>query len=102
MDKIISLLFVLISTTFAQDSGWWEHTTVYQIYPRSFQDSDGDGTGDLKGIESRLDYLVSLGVETFWLSPIYRSPMADFGYDISSYVDIDPIFGPLQDFDLLS
>jgi len=85
-----------------EDERWWQTTTVYQIYPRSFQDSDGDGTGDLAGITSRLDYLVSLGVETFWLSPIYRSPMADFGYDISSYVDIDPIFGTLQDFDQLS
>jgi len=85
-----------------EEGRWWQTTTVYQIYPRSFQDSDGDGTGDLSGITSRLDYLVSLGVETFWLSPIYRSPMADFGYDISSYVDIDPIFGTIQDFDLLS
>jgi len=85
-----------------EEGRWWQTTTVYQIYPRSFQDSDGDGTGDLTGITSRLDYLVSLGVETFWLSPIYRSPMADFGYDISSYVDIDPIFGTIQDFDLLS
>merc|ERR1711872_334766 len=69
---------------------WWEHTTLYQIYPRSFQDSDNDGTGDLTGITSRLDYLVDIGVETFWLSPIYASPMADFGYDVSNYTDVDP------------
>ena len=64
---------------------WWRSSTVYQIYPRSFQDSDGDGTGDLAGITARLDHLVDLGVDAFWLSPVYRSPMADFGYDISDY-----------------
>ena len=78
--------------------GWWRHTTVYQIYPRSYQDSDGDGTGDLKGIESRLDYLAEIGIETVWLSPIFTSPMKDFGYDISDFVGIDPIFGTLEDF----
>jgi glycosidase len=74
---------------------------IYQIYPRSFQDTDGDGIGDLKGIELRLDYLARLGVDAIWISPIYPSPMADFGYDVSSYTDIDPIFGTLTEFDAL-
>jgi alpha-glucosidase len=80
---------------------WWKNGIVYQIYPRSFQDSGGDGIGDLAGIRSRLDYLTGLGVDALWISPIYPSPMADFGYDISDYVDIDPRFGTLADFDAL-
>ena len=80
---------------------WWEPATIYQIYPRSFQDSDGDGVGDLKGIEYRLDYLADLGVDALWLSPIFPSPMADFGYDISDYTGVDPLFGSLEDFDRL-
>ena len=66
-----------------QESAWWQHSVVYEIYPRSFQDSNGDGIGDLKGILMRLDYLVQLGVDAVWLSPIYPSPMADFGYDVA-------------------
>lgn len=80
---------------------WWQGGTVYQIYPRSFQDSDGDGIGDLAGIERRLDHVASLGVDAIWLSPIYPSPMADFGYDVSGYTDVNPIFGTLDDFDRL-
>lgn len=80
---------------------WWEEATLYQIYPRSFQDSDGNGIGDLAGIASRLDYLEWLGVGAVWLSPIFPSPMADFGYDITDYCDIDPIFGSLEQFDAL-
>jgi alpha-glucosidase len=80
---------------------WWQTTTIYQIYPRSFQDSSGDGIGDLPGIRSRLDYLRWLGVDTVWLSPIYPSPMADFGYDVANYVDVDPMFGTLADLDAL-
>jgi alpha-glucosidase len=80
---------------------WWQSGTVYQIYPRSFRDSNADGIGDLAGITSRLDYLTWLGVDSLWLSPFYPSPMADFGYDISNYVDVDPIFGNLADFDKL-
>jgi alpha-glucosidase len=80
---------------------WWERGIIYQIYPRSFMDSDGDGVGDLPGIRTQLDYLQWLGVDAIWLSPIFPSPMADFGYDISDYTDIDPIFGTLDDFDAL-
>ncbi|MEA2777194.1 MAG: alpha-glucosidase, partial [Acetobacteraceae bacterium] len=80
---------------------WWQQGIIYQIYPRSFQDSGNDGVGDLDGIRRRLDYLCRLGVDAVWISPIYPSPMADFGYDISDYCDIDPIFGALADFDRL-
>ncbi len=80
---------------------WSEGAVVYQIYPRSFQDSDGDGIGDLPGILSRLDYIKSLGVNTIWLSPFYPSPMADFGYDVADYCGVDPMFGTMDDFDRL-
>jgi alpha-glucosidase len=80
---------------------WWQRAVIYQIYPRSFQDSNGDGIGDLPGIRRRLPYLAELGVDAVWLSPIYPSPMADFGYDISDYTDIDPLFGTLAEFDSL-
>jgi alpha-glucosidase len=85
---------------------WWQRGAIYQIYPRSFADSDGDGVGDLRGIVDRLDHLndgtrASLGVEAIWLSPFYRSPMADFGYDVADYCDVDPAFGTLADFDRL-
>ena len=80
---------------------WWTSSTVYQIYPRSFADSDGDGVGDLRGIIDHLDHLVALGIDIVWLSPIYRSPHDDNGYDISDYRDIDPAFGTLDQFDEL-
>ena len=80
---------------------WWQRGAIYQIYPRSFADADGDGVGDLRGIAARLDHLAALGVEAIWLSPIFRSPMADFGYDVSDYCDVDPVFGTLADFDAL-
>jgi len=80
---------------------WWRDGIIYQIYPRSFADSNGDGLGDLPGITGKLDYLVNLGVDALWLSPIYPSPDKDFSYDVSNYVDIDPRFGSLADFDLL-
>jgi len=80
---------------------WWKHALIYEIYPRSFQDSNGDGVGDLKGITERLGYLQSLGVNAIWLAPIYPSPQVDFGYDISDYENIDPQYGTLADFDRL-
>ena len=80
---------------------WWRGATIYQIYPRSFLDTNGDGIGDLPGIIERLDYVASLGVEAIWVSPFYKSPMADFGYDIADYRAVDPIFGTLEDFDRL-
>jgi alpha-glucosidase len=84
-----------------QQARWWQRGIVYQIYPRSFMDSNGDGVGDIPGIRQRLDYLTWLGVDAIWISPIYPSPMADFGYDISNYVDIHPLFGTLAEFDRL-
>jgi oligo-1,6-glucosidase len=84
-----------------EDAPWWTRAVVYQIYPRSFQDSDGDGVGDLRGVLSRLDHLEALGVDVVWLSPIYRSPQDDNGYDISDYQDVDPAFGTLADLDEL-
>ncbi len=84
-----------------EHDAWWKHAVVYQIYPRSFADSNGDGIGDLQGIIGKLDYLVELGVDVVWLSPIYASPQDDNGYDISNYRDIDPMFGTLDDFDEL-
>jgi alpha-glucosidase len=83
------------------DRPWWQRAVIYQIYPRSFQDSGDDGVGDLRGIIQRLPYLAELGIDAIWLSPIFTSPMADFGYDISDYEDIDPLFGTLADFDAL-
>ena len=80
---------------------WWKSAVVYQIYPRSFSDSDGDGVGDVRGIIQRLDHLSALGVDVIWLSPIFRSPQDDNGYDISDYTDVDPLFGTLQDVDEL-
>jgi alpha-glucosidase len=85
----------------ASQDVWWKHAVIYEIYPRSFQDSNGDGIGDLNGITKRLDYLQSLGVDAIWLSPIYPSPQVDFGYDISNYEAIDPQYGTLADFDRL-
>ena len=80
---------------------WWQDGTIYQIYPRSFQDSNGDGIGDLPGILARLGYLATLGIDAIWISPFYPSPMADFGYDVADYCNVDPIFGTLADFDRL-
>ena len=80
---------------------WWQKGVIYQIYPRSFQDTDGDGIGDLRGIIARLEHLVSLGIDAIWIAPIYPSPMADFGYDITDHCDVHPLFGTLADFNRL-
>lgn len=84
-----------------EQAQWWQGAVVYQVYPRSFNDSNGDGIGDLQGIISRLDYIASLGVDAIWISPFFKSPMKDFGYDISDYREIDPMFGTMADFDQL-
>ena len=80
---------------------WWRGAVIYQIYPRSFLDTDGNGIGDLPGIAERLDYVASLGVDAVWISPFFKSPMKDYGYDVADYRDVDPIFGTLDDFDRL-
>ena len=77
---------------------WWKETAIYQVYPFSLYDTNSDGYGDLQGIQQKLDYLEFLGVETIWITPIYESPMKDFGYDVSNYLDINPLFGTLEDF----
>ena len=84
-----------------EPNAWWQRGVIYQVYPRSFQDSNGDGVGDLAGVIARLDYLVMLGVDAIWLSPVFPSPMADFGYDVADYCGIEPLFGDLAAFDEL-
>ena len=81
--------------------GWWKSAVFYQIYPKSFQDTNGDGIGDLQGIISRLDYLQELGIDGIWLSPVFQSPQVDNGYDVSDYCAIDPMFGTMEDMDQL-
>jgi alpha-glucosidase len=84
-----------------QDADWWRGAVIYQVYPRSYQDSNGDGVGDLAGITARLDHIAGLGADAIWISPFFTSPMKDFGYDVSDYCDVDPMFGSLSDFDAL-
>ncbi len=84
-----------------ENADWWRGAVIYQIYPRSFQDHNGDGIGDLVGITQRLDYVADLGVDAIWISPFFTSPMKDFGYDVSNYREVDPVFGTIEDFDLL-
>src|SRR5689334_2250027 len=91
----VCLLWRLSAT--AQTGPWYHHTTVCQIYPRSYYDSNGDGIGDIQGIIQKLDYIKSLGFETIWCSPFFRSPQRDFGYDISDYTDVAPEYGTLTD-----
>src|SRR3954465_15066646 len=105
---IVMVIILMIRSAHAQNTGsnqdsinrkWWKEAIVYQIYPRSFKDSNGDGIGDLKGIISKLDYIKSLGVTAVWLNPIYSSPNDDNGYDVSDYKSIMPEFGTMKDFD---
>src|SRR5437660_4135242 len=114
MDKKLLASFVLllsfgfVPTAWAQKAvdaeghQWWQHAVFYEIYPRSFADSNNDGVGDLKGITSRLDYLKQLGVDAIWITPCFPSPQVDFGYDVSDYENIDPMYGTLKDFDRLA
>lgn len=113
---VISAIVVMTTTTVAigpdpgisllipkqmQTKDWWETASLYQIYPRSFKDSNGDGIGDLNGIREKLPYLKSLGISAFWLSPIFLSPMKDFGYDIQDFFSIQPEYGTMDDFDAM-
>jgi oligo-1,6-glucosidase len=90
-----------MSTLPIRRKAWWKESVVYQIYPASFLDSNGDGWGDISGIISKLDYLKDLGIDIVWVSPIFKSPKVDMGYDISDYTDIDPMYGTLEDVDRL-
>src|ERR1700758_986189 len=86
----------------AEGHQWWQHAVFYEIYPRSFADSNNDGIGDLNGIAAKLDYLHALGIDAIWITPCYPSPQVDFGYDVSDYENIDPMYGTLEDFDRLA
>ena len=97
----MALLDALPATATARDPDWWRGAVIYQIYPRSFQDSNGDGIGDLAGIVARLAHIAALGADAIWISPFFKSPMKDFGYDVSDYCDVDPMFGNLADFDAM-
>lgn len=99
--SLLTPLLTHAQTTEAPHDPWWKHAAIYEIYPRSFQDSNGDGVGDLNGITARLDYVQQLGVDTIWIAPMYPSPQVDFGYDISDYEAVDPQYGTLEDFDRL-
>ncbi|MGO4780121.1 alpha-amylase family glycosyl hydrolase, partial [Lysobacter sp. 2RAB21] len=92
---------VRISSDPLRNDAWWRGAVIYQIYPRSFRDLDGDGVGDLPGIIDKLGYVADLGVDAIWISPFFKSPMADFGYDIADYRAVDPLFGDIDDFDRL-
>ncbi len=105
-----ALVLSLISLSFSvrplraanSDDNWWRTAVIYEIYPRSFGDTNGDGIGDLNGITEHLDYLKDLGIDAIWITPFYPSPQVDFGYDISNYEGVDPQFGTMADFDRLT
>lgn len=96
---ILILLTYSLNYISATDKKWWEHATIYQIYPRSFKDSNGDGIGDLVGITSRLNHLADIGVNTIWMSPMFQSPLKDFGYDVSDFYAVHDEYGTMADFD---
>lgn len=96
--SILTICVIGLNSIAVEADEWWEHGHFYQIYPRSFQDSDNDGIGDLKGITQRLEFLRFIGITGVWLSPIFASPMADFGYDISNFREIQPEYGTMDDF----
>src|ERR1700754_742167 len=104
---LISLFALVATASFRAQNApvspdpWWKHAVIYEVYPRSFQDSNGDGIGDINGITSRLDYLKNLGVGAIWITPMYPSPQVDFGYDIENYAAFDPQYGTMADFDNL-
>ncbi|XP_032881412.1 neutral and basic amino acid transport protein rBAT [Amblyraja radiata] len=104
---IIAATLVLVACTISiiaispKCLDWWQASPIYQIYPRSFKDSDGNGVGDLNGIKEKMDYFVGLNIKAIWISPVYKSPMKDFGYDVEDFEDIDPIFGTMEEFDSL-
>ncbi|CAH0387638.1 unnamed protein product [Bemisia tabaci] len=109
ISKLVAVFCLVMAATSCEvmkaypqrDLAWWEWGVIYQIYPRSFKDSNGDGVGDLKGIAEKVNYLSNLGIKAVWLSPIFRSPMVDFGYDISDFRFIEPMFGTMEDFEVL-
>jgi len=101
LNKLNSQTAKVLGPGLADNPDWWRGGVIYQVYPRSYQDSTGDGTGDLKGITRRMDHVASMGVDAIWISPFFTSPMKDYGYDVSDYCDVDPMFGTLQDFDEL-
>lgn len=99
--RFLQIFALLLLAHISLAKEWWEGANYYQIYPKSFKDSDGDGYGDLQGIRSKIGYLHDIGMDGVWLSPIFTSPQKDGGYDIANYTEIDPIFGTLDDFDQL-
>ena len=103
LKPLLALAAALILPTAAQAAPqpWWTHAVIYEIYPRSFQDSNGDGVGDLNGVTQRLDYLQKLGVDAIWLTPFYPSPNYDFGYDVANYTSVAPEYGTMADWDRL-
>src|SRR3954453_8272952 len=103
LNRVVSPIVLLLTAacTHAAEP-WWKNAVIYKVYPRSFADTNGDGIGDLNGIASHLDYLRNLGVDAIWITPCYPSPQVDFGYDVSDYRNIDPMYGTLHDFDRLA
>jgi alpha-glucosidase len=98
---IIIAVLAAVPAAPAEQAPWWTHAVIYEIYPRSFQDTDGDGVGDLKGVTRRLDYLKELGIDAIWLTPFYPSPNVDFGYDVSDYTNVAPEYGTMADWHAL-